>query len=571
MNRRLFIHVPKRVISIVSLGFAVLAPCCPPMALAGDRMGNNILARSFAETPPALQEPFDTAIVAWRNFSAQDELLRNAFDEEIERISGRGEQRRYEPGFRALGNDSLHRFLYPWVDTPSVLSRSPRPRPDFVAANRDTVEDSRNVLEELVAKVKNLKSSKLVPVFLQTLESWEIYRDSACHLTALHRQIELADKNSQGLPTALDAQCLKEFNGQLTASANELLEQIRTEYAALTANLPAINSRGAKLHYLYNYGSSSNHKKVSQVVEITDASAPLIVVLESYEPTDWNIRVGKGVKIRQLLLFGFYQQTYQIHGAAPSVSAYSVKEGNYSKVQSYLSKGSESRLDLRDALAEMLGLPPATMQFELLDGIGHIDGKRSWTYVSRSRQGGKVVWTANGQAIASGNRVTSSDRGIDMVIASEGRRIGKWYFEVAMEPIAPEYIGWAGGTVGVIEPSYGSVWNDLLYKNSVTSGSSRRINPGSTVNVAMDLENGAVYYGIDGKWLVGDPSESQGGMSLKKGRDYIPAAMFHSRSNVAYEKKVDASKISPSTWVGRFSAKEFGYTPPPGYLPYEQR
>ena len=120
-------------------------------------MGNNILARSFAETPPALQEPFDTAIVAWRNFSAQDELLRNAFDEEIERISGRGEQRRYEPGFRALGNDSLHRFLYPWVDTPSVLSRSPRPRPDFVAANRDTVEDSRNVLEELVAKVKNLK------------------------------------------------------------------------------------------------------------------------------------------------------------------------------------------------------------------------------------------------------------------------------------------------------------------------------------------------------------------------------------------------------------------------------
>lgn len=140
--------------------------------------------------------------MAWRNFSAQDELLRNAFDEEIERISGRGEQRRYEPGFRALGNDSLHRFLYPWVDTPSVLSRSPRPRPDFVAANRDTVEDSRNVLEELVAKVKNLKSSKLVPVFLQTLESWEIYRDSACHLTALHRQIELADKNSQGLPNS---------------------------------------------------------------------------------------------------------------------------------------------------------------------------------------------------------------------------------------------------------------------------------------------------------------------------------------------------------------------------------
>lgn len=571
MNSWQFLQVPGKLISIVSLGLATLAPGGLAMAQAGDRMGNNILARSFAETPPALQEPFEAAIVAWKDFSVQDESLRKAFDEEIARISGRGRQRRYESDFQALGSDSLHRYLYPWVDASAVLSRPHRPLPDIGTANGDAVERSRRRLKELVAKVKDLKSSNLAPTFLQALESWRNYRDAACHLTAVYRQIELADKNGQGNRTAPDAECLEAFNRQLTASAEELLEQVRKEYAALTADLPSIDSRGAKLHYLYNYGSSSNHEKVRQVVKITDTSAPLIVILESYEPTEWNIHVGKGVQIRQLLLFGFYRQTFQIYGATPNVGIYSVEEGNYAKVQSYLSKGSESRLDLRDALTEMLGLPPTTMQFELPDGIGNVDGKRSWTYVSRSGQRGKVVWTANGQSIASGNRVTSSDRGIDMVFASEGRRKGKWYFEVATEPIAPEYIDWAGGTVGVIDPSRNSPWSDLLYKNSVTSGSSRKINPGATVNVALDLENGVVYYGIDGKWLVGDPSESQGGMPLKKGRDYIPAMKFYSRSNVAYEKKVEASKISHGTWIGRFSAKDFGFTPPPGYQPYEQR
>ncbi len=105
--------------------------------------------------------------------------------------------------------------------------------------------------------------------------------------------------------------------------------------------------------------------------------------------------------------------------------------------------------------------------------------------------------------------------------------------------------------------------------NHVAFGSSKSIRPGSVLNVALDLDNYAVYYGLDGEWLIGNPVTSQEGKTLKKGRDYVPAIEFYSRENVASQLKTEANKIAQGTWIGRFSTKDFIYPPPRGYLPYD--
>ncbi len=373
-----------------------------PFAFAQDGMGDNKLARSLSDIPPNLEDQFSVAIRAWREFSAQDAMLRNEIKKEIKQLSEKNGSWQEESNFQTLENDDLHRYLYPWA--PPSLSRLPLSKSEYSedAILRST-ESSQKLDNQLISKIKETAPTNLAPHFLKTLELWKAYRDASCLLTSFYLS-DYSTSETKGNDPALppNPQCIASFNAQLETRITQVLEEIRLGKAALTANLPSINVKGAKLHYLYVSGNSKNHETTYQTVTITDTSAPLVIILDGYEPTEWNIRIGKGVTIRQVLLFGHYRQTYKTTSTALSVRSYSVKEGNYDTVWRYLSKAQESRLDLRDALTEMIGLAPTTMQFEKpeytwtvvdIPNRWIIDGKRTWSYVSMSKKRGKVIWT----------------------------------------------------------------------------------------------------------------------------------------------------------------------------------
>jgi hypothetical protein len=122
--------------------------------------------------------------------------------------------------------------------------------------------------------------------------------------------------------------------------------------------------------------------------------------------------------------------------------------------------------------------------------------------------------------------------------------------------------------VGVIDASSSNQPVELL-DHSLYAGSKRDLERGSVVTVALDLDNSRLYYGIDGKWIVGDPSTGAGGMRLKKGRDYYSGIRFYSGRYAANQRKRRHEDVVPGTWTGRFAAPEFQYPIPAGFRPYQ--
>jgi hypothetical protein len=326
-----------------------------------------------------------------------------------------------------------------------------------------------------------------------------------------------------------------------------------------------------RLHYVETVGISRGEGQTRRTaqVQVSDASAPLVLFLRAYHPVEWSVTLAPGVRVRHLVMFGQYKQTAIADGSIPSIRSYSPEEGNHDKVWRALHNGQNSRLDLADEIERLLGLTVATMQFRCREEVCVIDGVRSWRFQSVStRTGRPVVWVIGGKPAPGGKRVAHPGRGMgDTVRASEARNSGKWYFELKAEPMDSGKKTWAGGTVGVVDASSSSQWSDLLYHTSVTAGSARRLEPGSTISVALDLDSGHVYYGIDGKWTVGDPAAGTGGRPLKRKRDYYPAVRFDSVGNTASDGRPD--QVDPGAWTGRFAASEFEYSVPPGYVAYE--
>ncbi|MCC6608537.1 MAG: hypothetical protein IT515_02530 [Burkholderiales bacterium] len=412
--------------------------------------------------------------------------------------------------------------------------------------------------EALVRDAAGVFAPTIAEALWATYRAWVNYRNRACILTGAYRASSR---------TVRDPACLNAFNASLADRLAWVTSMVPRPRA--NEDVPAFDRSGAKLHYLRIYGSGNERRPVD--VRVTDSSAPLVLVLDGYHPHEWRLALGLEVILRQVLLFGQYRQTAMTGRANVPVSAYSSEEKNYSKIWSRLSKAQESHLDLADVLQELVGLAPSSMQFDCPESGCVIDGKRSWRHQSVSVQTGQPVgWILQGRPVPTGQRVENLGRGPgETVHASEARNSGKWYFEVHAAPLPAGKKTWAGGTVGVVDASRSSKGADLLYRDSVTAGRARRIEPGQVVSVALDLEEGRVYFGIEGKWIVGDPTEGRDGKPLKKGRDYYPAIQFYSRDNVALERRLPREEVEGGTWLGRFEAPDFAYAMPPGYRPYQ--
>lgn len=412
--------------------------------------------------------------------------------------------------------------------------------------------------EALVREAAGGYAPTIAEALWATYRAWVTYRNRACILASAYRDSSRVVR---------DPACLNAFN----ASLADRLSWVTSMAPRPKANedIPAFDRSGAKLHYIRIYGRGDERRPMD--VRVTDSSAPLVLVLEGYHPHEWRLALGPKVVLRQVLLFGQYKQTATTGRTKASVSSYSSEEKNYSKVWSRLSQAQNSLLDLAEVLQELVGLAPSSMQFDCPESGCVIDGKRSWRYQSVSTQTGQPVgWILQGRPVPTGQRVENAGRGPgETVHASEARNRGKWYFEVHTAPLPAGKKTWAGGTVGVVDASRSSKWSDLLYRDSVTAGTARRIEPGQIVSIALDLEEGRVYYGIDGKWIVGDPTEGRDGKPLKKGRDYYPAIQFYSRDNVAHERRLPRDEVEGGTWTGRFSAADLQYRLPEGYRPYQ--
>ncbi len=425
------------------------------------------------------------------------------------------------------------------------------------------------VVSEILERFRSGASPDFLAELAETLRLWQVYRDTTCQLTAEFRQLSTVTGLSVAGP---DSGCIRDFTANLQVRTGAMLGTMAKITATLNADLPLFDQKGAKFHYVHIYSAgqrSASRPRAPVDVSISDTSAPLIVMLHGYEPIHWRLSLAQGVQIRNLVLVGHYKPTYSSEGREIPVAAYSQEEGTYSKVWSYLSKAQYSRLDLRDELARMTGLLPATMQFECPEARCVIDGQQSWRYQSAGTVSNiPISWRYPYEKKEVVGLVENRSRGPgELVRATEARNQGRWYFELKAEATRAGSKRWAGGTIGVVDAS-SSDSGEVLYRSGATAGSALNFSPGSIVGVALDLEEARIYYSHNGEWIVGDPHSRKGGKELKKGRDYYPAIHFNSPGNMASGLR-KPEEVDPGAWRGHFTPAEFAYPAPSGFLPYQ--
>ena len=145
--------------------------------------------------------------------------------------------------------------------------------------------------------------------------------------------------------------------------------------------------------------------------------------------------------------------------------------------------------------------------------------------------------------------------------ATEGKSTGKWYFEITC--VSGDYFQ-AGGfalssesvdeTLGASSTGWGCS-GGYKYNGSAVSTDGAQLNNGSVLGVAVDLDNGKIWFANDNVWVdSGDPGAGTN-------------ATFSNVSGTVYP--ANSSSYGSIVSTVNFGATSFAYTAPSGFTGYD--
>ena len=179
-----------------------------------------------------------------------------------------------------------------------------------------------------------------------------------------------------------------------------------------------------------------------------------------------------------------------------------------------------------------------------------------------------LTLTGSAKTYANGNlEVTAtSNNNIPSVVSTFGARSGKWYAEVVA--------GWSASGIGFInadsvkdsiESSYGlgtpvdgwTRYGTYIFNNGVLSSGLTSIATNDLLQLALDLDNGKAWFGINGTWEnSGNPANGTNPSVTftPGGKTFLVGSCF----------RRDGTAV---TMVHNYGARAFAYTAPSGFSP----
>ena len=207
------------------------------------------------------------------------------------------------------------------------------------------------------------------------------YRLTACSLTYAYKANTALSANN------LDPQCVWFIKGYFNESMYFPISELKGSQGKAKEKLPEIDTKNAKLHFIRKYSvkNQNNHELKPINLKVTDTSAPLILFIYAHEPMVWNIELAKGVKVRQIIMYGQYAQRYKfIKKNNVPVSLYSSEDRNSGIIWPVMHAGEPSASAMSEQLKLLIGLNPSSMQKECLNDTCIIDGVIGSDYLTRN-------------------------------------------------------------------------------------------------------------------------------------------------------------------------------------------
>jgi hypothetical protein len=207
------------------------------------------------------------------------------------------------------------------------------------------------------------------------------YRQSACALTYAYKTTMTVSANN------LDPQCVWFIKGYFGNSMDFPTVELQNSQGRAKEKLPTIEIKNAKLHFIRKYGvGQRNHELKPINLKVTDTSAPLILFIYAYEPMLWNIELAKGVKVRQIIMYG--QRSHQQYIISKKVNIpvnlYSDEDRTSGIIWPAMHAGQPSTSAMSEQLKILIGLTPSTLQKKCENDECLIDGTLGADYLIKN-------------------------------------------------------------------------------------------------------------------------------------------------------------------------------------------
>ncbi len=154
---------------------------------------------------------------------------------------------------------------------------------------------------------------------------------------------------------SLADQTVKKYHEQgEVKKANELAARVQGLRDRLAGKGKPDPKAKPQLHLVGGYGAQGT------VVEVTKQSAPIILVLCSYERSQWTIRAAEGAKVERIILGGYHRQSVKESPAGVPVEKYSYDD----RTDGFYTNGptSDGHTHALKRIEELTGMAPATLQ-----------------------------------------------------------------------------------------------------------------------------------------------------------------------------------------------------------------
>ena len=203
---------------------------------------------------------------------------------------------------------------------------------------------------------------------------------------------------------------------------------------------------------------------------------------------------------------------------------------------------------------------------------GHIISRRMFKYPISGEAPGippvdAVTWDSENigsNLLLSNNDLTvehsSALTNYEQVFATEGKSSGKYYFEVLVDDNSGgnNSVGVQNGSeslevyLGDTADGWGYMSTNRYYNSSSFSGLGYYVT-GDVIQVAVDLDNGKIWWGLNNSWEGAPSTGTDACYSNLSGTIYPAVSLRHTVSEL----------------TGRFKAADLDYTPPSGFSAWE--
>jgi hypothetical protein len=255
-------------------------------------------------------------------------------------------------------------------------------------------------------------------------------------------------------------------------------------------------------------------KYFDTIIEISDKK-PSIILLSSKHSKNWIIKKAEGAKILKVLISSPKEQ--KIEGIDEKLIL-NYSGDNYRNYNfGYFINSQDYLLDIIDFCKKTISKKPNTIQSAKKGVYFNIDGKNNLTLLEADLDNKDIAFIKE-KYIFTLNRSLVK---------------GKWYFEAKIiknsetDKLFNNFnIGIRSSLARSLYPpakqgrQNGYAYSLLNRKNQIID--SKEIKDGDIISMALNLDQGKLFFAINGKWLNGNPVTSIGGIDIKKAREYYP-------------------------------------------------